>query len=294
MSESTIAIIGAGASGIGTAKAFREAGLNFEIIEKTSRFGGNWQPDGAASKMYRSAHLISSKRNSQFSDFPMPESYPHYPHHSLMYQYLESIADHFELAASTRFETKVEQTHQNRNGDWELAFTDGSSKTYQGLVVCNGLLRRPITPAMAKDFSGRSLHAADYRTNTDFEGQTVLVVGGGNSGCDIAVDVAQTAGKVLHSTRRGYHYMPKFISGKPTQEWLMEQSQYFSTPEEYWEHVCKTFKLAGFDGVDFGLETPDHHISEAHPIMNSNILYAIGHGDIDPKENLERIDGSVC
>lgn len=84
MRQERIGIIGAGASGIGIAKALRREGIEFEMLESTSRVGGNWQPDGPASKMYRSAHLISSKRNTQFSDYPMPDDYPHYPHHSLM------------------------------------------------------------------------------------------------------------------------------------------------------------------------------------------------------------------
>lgn len=294
MTRSKIAIVGAGASGIGVAKAFREKEIDFEIIEKTRDFGGNWQASGPASKMYRSAHLISSKSNSQFSDFPMPSDYPDYPNHELMHNYLGSIADHYDLARATRFDTTVENAIPGANGSWTLSFSDGSESQYGGLVVCNGLLRKPLVPNYPGRFSGEELHASDYKTNDDLAGKVVLVVGGGNSGCDIAVDAAQTARKVLHTTRRGYHYMPKFIAGKPTQEWLMEQAQHFSSSDAYWEHVSKTFKLAGFDGQDFGLQEPDHHISEAHPIMNSNILYAIGHGDVFAKPDIAEFDGRSC
>jgi len=294
MTRSKIAIIGAGASGIGVAKSFREKDIDFEIIEKTSDFGGNWQPTGPSSKMYRSAHLISSKKNTQFSDCPMPSDFPDYPHHALMHQYLNAIADRFDLSGSVRFNTAVEKAMPSNSGDWTLTFSDGEQAQYGGLVVCNGLLRKPLFPDYPGNYTGENLHACEYRTNADFEGKVVLVVGGGNSGCDIAVDAAQTARKVVHSTRRGYHYMPKFIAGKPTQEWLMEQAQHFSSSDDYWEHVRQTFKLAGFDGADFGLEQPDHHISEAHPIMNSNILYAIGHGDVFPKPDIVEFDGRSC
>lgn len=126
------------------------------------------------------------------------------------------------------------------------------------------------------------MHSGDYRSADQFRGKRVLVVGGGNSGCDIAVDAALNADAAFHSTRRGYHYMPKFVDGRPTQEWLMDIAPQFTDAQAYWDHVSAVFKLAGFDGTDFGLPAPDHRIDAAHPIMNSQVLYHIGHGDLAP------------
>ncbi|MCU1723768.1 flavin-containing monooxygenase [Pseudomonas sp. 5P_5.1_Bac1] len=290
MQQPTIAIIGAGASGLGVAKALREAGVNFEIIEATARFGGNWQPDGPASKMYASVHLISSRRNTQFADFPMPADYPDYPRHNQVFAYLTQLAEHYQLAAHTRFNTRVTHMAKDRQG-WQLTFADGSQSRYAVVVVCNGLLGVPKIPAYPGTFSGPSLHARDYRSAEQLRGKRVLVVGGGNSGCDIAVDAAQTASRALHSTRRGYHYMPKFIDGQPTQEWLMDQAPKFSDEDAYWAHVERSFKFAGFDGRDYGLPAPDHGIRECHPILNSQVLYYIGHGDLHAKPDISRFDG---
>jgi len=291
MHSTGIAIIGAGASGIGVGKALRQAGIeDFEIIEATGRFGGNWQPDGPASKMYGSVHLISSRRNTQFADFPMPKEYPDYPRHTLVFRYLEELAANYGLERNTRFNTAVTGMRRAGNG-WRLSFQDGRETDYGLVVVCNGLLRKPLIPSCGGQFSGRMLHAADYKSADLFRGRRALVVGGGNSGCDIAVDAAQSARLALHSTRRGYHYMPKFIDGRPTQEWLMEQAPKFPDPEQYWAHVQRIFKLAGYDGRDYGLPAPDHAIHECHPIMNSQILYHIGHGDVVPKPDVERFDG---
>lgn len=264
MQQPTIAIIGAGASGLGVAKALGEVGLAFEIIEATARFGGNWQPDGPASKMYEAVHLISSKRNTQFADFPMPEHYPDYPRHTQVFDYLTQLAEHCQLQQHTRFNTRV--THMDKTADgWLLSFDDGRQARYEAVVVCNGLLGTPKVPQYPGTFSGQALHASAYRSSAQFRGKRVLVVGGGNSGCDIAVDAAQTASLALHSTRRGYHYMPKFIDGQPTQEWLMDQAPKFADEDEYWAHVERSFKFAGYDGRDYGLPALTTAFANATP-----------------------------
>lgn len=288
--NNTIGIIGGGICGLGLGKALRQAGIDFEIIEASARLGGNWQPDGLASKMYESVHLISSKNNTQFMDYKMPTDYPSYPRHSLFFRYLQTLAEDFRLYDNARLNTTVTNIERSTDG-WTLTFQDGSQASYGFVIIANGLLRKPIFPQYAAQFEGESIHSAQYRSADIFKGKRVLVVGAGNSGCDIAVDAAHAAKEVFHSTRRGYHYMPKFINGMPTQEWLMAQAPKFTDSDEYWDHVQSTFKMAGFDGVDYGLPTPDHKISECHPIMNSQILYHIGHGDIKPKPDIERCVG---
>ncbi len=284
-----IAVIGAGASGIGVGRALERAGMDFEILEQTGRVGGNWQPDGPASKMYRSAHLINSKKNTEFADQPMPKDYPAYPRNDRFYSYLCSVADKSNLLDRIR-PVKVVQMKPDQNG-WRLFFDDGGDAHYDFVVVCNGLLGAPQSPAIARNVAIENFHANDYKSPERLRDKRVLVVGGGNSGCDIAVDATQTARSVFHSTRRGYHYMPKFVDGRPTQEWLMEESPKYADAAAYWAHVQSTFKLAGFRGEDFGLPPPDHPIEACHPIMNSQILFHIGHGDIAPKPDIARIDG---
>ncbi len=121
----------------------------------------------------------------------------------------------------------------------------------------------------------------------------MLVIGAGNSGCDIAVDASHHGAEVHHSTRRGYHYYPKFIGGKTTPQWLLQLGNKFASREETMAYVQQVFKIAGFDGADYGLRRPDHKLDAAHPIMNSQILYHIGHGDILPRDDVARFDGRV-
>ncbi len=221
----------------------------------------------------------------------MPAEYPEYPSHVQFLQYLRSAAKAFELYDHTTFGVLVTKLEPDGDG-WSAELSNGEQRWYADVVVANGVLRKPYIPEIPGEFSGEIIHSSDYSEPEVFNGKTVLIVGAGNSGCDIAVDGAHHAKRTFHSTRRGYHYMPKFISGKPTQEWLMEIVSDFDSPEAYWKHVKSTFKMAGHDGEDFGLPTPDHEMHQAHPIMNSNVLYHIGHGDILPKPDVVRFDGN--
>jgi thioredoxin reductase len=284
------AIIGGGAVGIGIGKCLAQAGLSFTLLEAEQDFGGTWAIGQGSGLVYRSTHLISSKKNTEFSDFPMPADYPTYPNHAQMLAYLRSVASHFGLYERTLFGTRAEHVEPTDTG-CQVRLSTGETRSFSAVIVANGRMRKPLLPTYPGTFTGESLHSSQYKSSDVFRGKRVLVIGGGNSGCDIAVDAAHTAEQTLHSMRRGYHYMPKFLHGKPTQEWLMEVGSRFSTQEEYWAFVAREFKAAGFDPVDYGLPRPDHAIHEAHPILNSLVLYYIGHGDIRPKPDVRRFEG---
>ena len=104
--------------------------------------------------------------------------------------------------------------------DITLQHADGSTelRTYAGVVVCNGHNWDPKWPDYAGTFDGVALHSCQYKTPDVLRDQRVLVVGAGNSGCDIVVESAQHATRTLHSTRRGYYYSPKFAFGKPSDQ----------------------------------------------------------------------------
>ncbi len=282
-------IIGGGPIGIGIGKVFTQNKISFDIIEKESDFGGLWEINSEASKVYRSTHLISSKRNTQFSDYPMPDNYPDYPNHRLFLKYLRSLATHFNLYSHATFNTAVIHLDAIDDKYWKVQLSNGEERIYRGVLIATGRLSEPLMPEYPGKFSGLVLHSDQYKNPDIFKDKQVLIVGAGNSGCDIVIDAAHHAAKTIQSTRRGYHYMPKYIHGKPTQDWLMEIGTQFKTNKELWAHVKNIFKMAGFDGVDFGLPEPDHEIYAAHPIMNSQILYHIGHGDIQVKPDIQLI-----
>jgi len=287
-----IAIIGGGPTGVGVARELVEAGLDVTIYEAASDFGGVWNSDAECGRTYASLHLISPKFNTQVQDYPMPDDYPVYPGHASMLRYIRDYARHFGLYPRTRFGARVDRLEKDGDG-WRILSSDGSSARFALVVVCNGLQRTPTfpDPPYPGRFDGLALHSCDYKNPDQLRDRKVLVIGGGNSGCDLAVDAVRTAARVVHSMRRGYHFQPKFIAGKPTPQWMMELGARFGSKAETMAYIEEVFKLAGYDGADYGLPAPDHSLDAAHPIMNTLILHHIGHGDIWPKPDVAAFDG---
>lgn len=292
--QRTVAIIGGGPTGIGVARELIDGGVPVDIFEAESDFGGVWNAEAACGRAYKSLHLISPKFNTQVPDFPMPEEYPAYPNHRQMLAYIRSYAKAFGLYERAHFNSKVEDLRPEGKG-WRIRTSAGHDAFYPLVIVCNGLQRVPRfpEPACPGHFAGKVMHANDYKSADQLEGRRILIVGGGNSGCDIAVDAIRTAETVLHSTRRGYYYQPKFIDGKPTPQWMMELGNKFDSKEETLAYIGEVFRLAGYDGADYGLPRPDYPLDAAHPVMNSLLLYHIGHGDITPKGGISRFDGNT-
>ncbi len=285
-----ICVIGGGAAGLCMGKWLKEADFSFDLFEREEDFGGNWAAHLSSGKVYETTRLISSKANTQFSDFPMPENYPVYPSHKQMYQYLLAYAKNFDLYSHSTLNTEVKSLCPKEH-QWMVQLSTGKEMLYDCIIVANGALHEPRIPSYHGRFSGEIYHSARYKTAKSFDSKRVLVVGGGNSGCDIAVDLSRIASKTTLSLRRGYYFMPKFVNGIATQDWLMQQIKNFNSSDEYWEYVKNTFKLCSCDGTDFGLPAPDYQINQAHPTINSHILHAIAHQSVYVKPDIEFLDG---
>ncbi|MCB0290504.1 MAG: NAD(P)-binding protein, partial [Calditrichaeota bacterium] len=123
-------MIGAGASGITAAKTFREQGIDFDCFEKGSGIGGNWRygNDNGMSSAYRSLHIISSKWNMQYSDYPMPEDFPDYGHHSDVLRYFENYVDHFGIRETIRFHCEVKEVTPHSRDGWEVTLAGGERR----------------------------------------------------------------------------------------------------------------------------------------------------------------------
>ena len=217
-SASKYCIVGAGSAGLTVAKNLLAAGLPFDCLEREDEVGGNWYYGKPHSAVYRSTHLISSKPLTEYTDYPMPAEYPDYPSHEQVWEYLRSYARRFDLYKHIEFGTAVERI-EPADGLWQVTLTGGQRRTYRGVVIANGHNWDPQRPQYPGHFDGLTLHSAEYKTPEVLAGRRVLVVGAGNSGCDIAVESAQNATATFHSVRRGYHYVPKYFRGIPADQW---------------------------------------------------------------------------
>jgi len=291
----TVAVIGAGSSGLVAAKNFRAQGFDVTVFEREDDLGGNWNYGKPGARVYRSTHTISSKPGTEYPDFPMPRAFPDYPHHTQILQYLRDYAVHFDLLPLIRFRTGVRSVEPIAEGvantAWRVELENGASSTFDAVVVANGHNWFPKQPEYPGTFAGKSLHSAEYRDPGIFIGQRVLVVGGGNSGCDIVVEAAQNGVHAWHSTRRGYWYMPKYLMGTPADQ-VNDRMLALGVPLWLRRIFAKVgHRLTVGASGKTGLPAPDHKLFETHPIVNSLLPYYVGHGDITPKPDVARLDG---
>jgi hypothetical protein len=289
-----ICVLGAGSSGLAAARNLKAVGLNVDVLERGDDLGGVWNYGKPNARVYQSTRMISSKKFTQFPDFHFPAHYPDYPHHSQVLEYLRSYAARFGIDGLIEYGTSVERIEAAEDGRF-LDVTTGSGETrrYGGLVVCNGHNWSPKYPSYPGAFTGQVLHSADYRTPDVLSGKRVLVVGGGNSGCDIACEAAQFAKACFHSTRRGYHYFPKYLLGQPGDR-LGDKLRKLRVPLPLRRLlVTALLKLVVGSPERYGLPRPDHRLWEAHPIINTLLLYYVQHGAVRPKADIQHLDGDT-
>ncbi|MFB6398201.1 flavin-containing monooxygenase [Polymorphospora lycopeni] len=292
----TVCVVGAGASGLAAVKNLREHGFDVDCYERETGIGGAWNWRHDRSPVYASTHLISSRPLTQYPDFPMPDSWPDYPHHSQLLSYLERYADHFGLRQHIWFGTEVVRAVPVDGGRWEVTTRStggyGPERTqrYAAVVVANGHNWAPKQPTYEglEDFRGTVIHASAYKDPAQLRGKRVLVVGAGNTGCDLAVEAAQSATACWHSTRRGYWYAPKYVFGRPADQ-VNDAVLALRLPLRARQWLFhRTLRLTVGDLTRFGLPAPDHRVYETHPIANSQLVYHVGHGRITPVGDVVR------
>jgi Flavin-binding monooxygenase-like len=286
-SAAPYAVIGAGPSGLAAARNLQRFGIPWTGFELGDDVGGLWNIAGPRSTVYESAHLISSRTTTQFSEFPMGAGVADYPSHKELFRYFTDFADHFGLRDGFTFATEVERIEPT-DGAWRVT-ANGQTTTHAGVLIANGTLSEPKVPSFPGTFDGTVLHTSDYKSASVFAGKRVLVIGAGNSGCDIAVDAVHYADSVDLSVRRGYHFVPKYLFGKPAD--TLNQGK--PLPPRIKQAIdSRVLRMFTGDPTRFGFPRPDHKIYESHPIVNTLVLHHIGHGDIQVRKDVDRLDGS--
>ena len=289
-------VIGAGPSGLTALKNLRAAGLDAECLEREDGVGGNWYFGAATSRVFASTRLISSRRLTEYLDYPMPRSWPAYADHRQCLEYLRAYAARFGLGPHVRTHAAVTSVEPlgAPGGGWQVTLADGTARGYAGVVIASGHNHVPRWPEVPGSFAGTLLHAADYKSPTHpaaIAGRRVLVIGGGNSGCDIAVECARHAATTTLSLRRGYYIVPREIMGRPAD---LRGERLLQLGLPLW--LRRLVSLRAIDrtiGLPWrhGLPRPDHKLWESHPVVNSELIAAVAGGRIRPAGDVRRLAG---
>lgn len=284
--ENDYCIIGAGPSGLIMARAFLAEGIPFDCFERHSDVGGLWDPENPGTPIYESAHFISSKWTSYFYGFPMPDHYPDYPSYRQILDYIRSFARAFGLYGHITFNTEVVSA-EPVDGKWRVTLSTGEVRIYAGVIACPGVTWHaslPQFPGM-ENFRGEIRHSVTYRRPDEFRGKRVLVVGAGNSGVDIACDAAKFSDRAYFSVRRGYRFVPKHLFGIPT-DVLMSGDVLPPKGVSLSTDPNAMLDTLNGDLTRLGLPKPDHDALASHPIMNTQILHYLQHGDLHAKPDI--------
>jgi hypothetical protein len=275
-------IIGAGFVGLGMAQALSAANIAYDQVDASDDIGGNWYHG-----VYETAHIISSRNVTQFSNFPMPDNYPDFPSAQNMRDYLNAFANHFNLREVIELNRTVSYVRPVENNLWEVTFSDGQQRIYKGVLLCNGHHWCKRFPKFKGEFNGEIIHSKDYKHPDQLRGKKVLVIGGGNSACDLAAEAARVGSKCVLSMRESVWFIPKSFAGFPVVDlikWWMPQ----------WFQRLITYgiiRLTFGAHEKYGLSKPNYRVFDKHPTLNNEVPYYIKHGRIKPKKAVHRLDG---
>ncbi|MGW6936833.1 ArsO family NAD(P)H-dependent flavin-containing monooxygenase [Lentzea sp. NPDC054927] len=201
MLRSDVVVVGGGQAGLAAAFYLRRAGIDHVVLDAQPIPGGAWP------LTWNSLRLFSVARHSSLPGRPMPSFSDGYPTAQHVVDYLAAYEKRYDIPV----QRPVRVASVTRDGDWLSVHTDSGIWSARHVISATGTWWRPFRPLM--DLPGRQLHTVDYRDPLEFEGQKVVVVGGGNSGAQIAADLAPHT-ELTWMTRRPPRYMPDEIDGK--------------------------------------------------------------------------------
>lgn len=202
-------VLGAGPAGLAVAACLGRAGVGHRVLEASDRVGDAWH------RHYERLHLHTEKRFSALPHRPWPADAPTYPSRQEVVDYLTDYARHF--AIEPIFGQRVERAWTD--GEAWLAATADATYRARALVVATGYNGRPHRPDLdgLADFAGPVVHSSEYASGRDHAGQEVLVVGCGNSGAEIAIDLDECGARPAIVVRGPVHVVPRDLFGRPVQ-----------------------------------------------------------------------------
>ncbi|ODA82519.1 hypothetical protein RJ55_01026 [Drechmeria coniospora] len=301
MEKIKVAVIGLGPAGLTAVKALREEGFDVIAFERRDRVGGVWSYSQDTNFTTVTRGTVA---NSGFSDFPIPDEYPPYMTGDQVAEYFEAYAQNFGLEDCVKFKTTVRRVlRDDHDRKWNVHFTSADGVDHvivvDKVVVGSGSNTTALWPPLPGRslFEGTVLHGQSYRGPEPFADRRVLVVGMGNTACEISLSLIGHASRVYQSYRRGRYLVPRFLdSGVPSD---------CSNP---WPMLCLQdmldYRLPGLAGplVDRDARRamitrcwrllPCASMAHVHPIAQDHFIPALHAGHVIPLHSFERFVGA--
>lgn len=312
-----ICVIGAGPSGLVATKTLHQAGLEVDCLELSSTLGGHWAYDNpnGRSAVYRSIHTNTTLAMSRLSDFEMPSGWDEFPTHERVLEWWQSYADTFGFRQRIRLGVEVTAARALTGGGWRVESRDASGATasedYDALLACSGYSWDPRIPDVPGTFDGEVLHAQRYRdpeTPLSLSGKRVVVVGIGNTGCEVACEIAKGgAEKVFLAARSGAWILPQFKDGQPAAKGvpMMHPEDAVMAPLRM---LPASWRVGAFERLskllfermfgahmqrlqDLGMPPPPDHPLDKRATVCEALPGALESGAVTARPNLVRFEG---
>ncbi|KAE8611386.1 hypothetical protein XENTR_v10012432 [Xenopus tropicalis] len=300
----TVAVVGAGASGLAAIKCCVDEGLEPTCFERSEDIGGLWRykdnPEDGRASIYKSVIINTSKEMSCFSDFPIPDDFPNYMHNSKIMEYFRMYAQNFSLMKYIQFKTTVCSITKSldfpTSGQWIVTIEkDGkqNKSVFDSILICSGHHTFPHLPLTSfpgiETFKGQYMHSRDYKGPEDFKNKRVLVIGIGNSGGDIAVELSRIAKQVFLSTRRGAWIVNRVSKNGYPLDILKSRFVYLlnkALPSSLTNYMAENAVNQRFNHDNYGL-LPTHRFYSQHPTLNDELPNRIISGQVKIKCNVK-------
>jgi hypothetical protein len=290
-----VCVVGAGFAGLAVARALLVRGIPFVCLDRGTGIGGVWRySDTTACPAYPSLRLNTSGRTTAFTGFPMPDGYPTHPRHDQVAAYLDAFAGGFRDRVELR--TAVDAVRPDRDGTWAVTTRDHRAEVrhrrFSHVLVATGHHWTPRLPRITgvDTFPGEVVHSLDYHGAAAYAGKRVLVLGLGNSACDIATALSHVAETTVLAVRRGTHLVPRRLLGMPLDE-LGRRWWWTGLPVRA-QRVLMGTALHATRGplTAYGLPEPEQRLLSTPLVITDDLLDRIGSGAITVKPVIHHID----
>lgn len=289
MSATDILVIGAGPAGLAVSACLRDRGVEHTLIERERDVASSWR------RHYTRLHLHTVKQYSALPGMPWPTTVPKYPSREQVVTYLTRYAAERAVAPTLGVEVK----RIEREGDRFVVRTNADVIRPRFVVVAtgyNGVPNRPQVPGM-ESFGGPVVHSRDYRDPAPFKGLRTLVVGCGNSGAEIALDLAEQGVTTSMVVRGPVHVVPRDLLGRPSQQTTVMLSHLPIALRD--ALVVPVLRLAVGDLSRWGIERPTRgpqRIIETDgriPILDIGTIAMVKSGRISVVPGVTRVSGTT-